>query len=138
MILSGRDLSWYIDQGKLKITPTVPQQFQQNGFDSILDQATRISGNFYLACTREVFELPNDLMAFVGIRSTWARLGFSVPLTIVDAGFRGNLTLEILNFGIHTIPVGERFAHLIFAKLTSPSEPYRGKYDQQTGITEAK
>src|ERR1700676_2069954 len=123
MIVSGRDLACYIAQGKLKISPTVPEQFQQNGFDAILDHCVDEGDHFYLACTRETFELPDDLMAFVGIRSTWARQGFSVPLTIVDAGFRGNLTLEILKFGTATLPIGQRFAHLIFAKLTSPSEP---------------
>jgi dCTP deaminase len=146
VILSGRDLAWYVEKGKLKITPSVPEQFQQNGFDAVLDQVSEGAdplyaavegGHFYLGCTRETFELPDDLMAFVGIRSTWARLGFSVPLTIVDAGFRGNLTLEILKFGRTPPPVGEPFAHLIFAKMTSPSAPYRGKYDQQSGITEA-
>jgi len=76
-------------------------------------------------------------MAFVEIRSTWARQGFMLPPTIVDAGFRGNLTLEIATLGKAELPVGKPFAHLIFAKLTNPTEPYRGKYDKQLGITKA-
>ena len=138
MILSGRDLSWYVETGKLKIEPSTPEQFQQNGFDCILEDIGEQDKHFALGCTREIFELPDDLMAFVGIRSSWARKGFSMPMTIVDAGFRGNLTLEIIRFGDADWPVGERFAHLIFAKLTSPSAPYRGKYDGQRGITGAR
>ena len=67
-----------------------------------------------------------------------------LPPTIVDAGFRGNLTLEILSMGYDgnnlppAPPVGERFAHLIFARTTGPCVPYRGKYAGQTGITEAR
>jgi len=137
MILSGRDLRWYIEQGKLKIDPVTPEQFQQNGVDLILERIEPHNRNFVLGCTRETVELPDDLMAFVELRSTWARKGFLLPPTIVDAGFRGTLTLEIVHFGIADFPLGQRFAHLIFAKLTSPTEPYRGKYDKQSGITEA-
>jgi dCTP deaminase len=138
MILSGRDLKWYIDCGSLRIDPVKPEQFQQNGIDLVLAHAKHQFKDFYLGCTAETLELPNDLMAFVELRSTWARLGFMLPPTIVDAGFRGNLTLEIVRFGVELLPVGQRFIHLIFAKLTSPTELYRGKYDQQSGVTGAK
>ncbi len=154
MILSGRDLAWYIETGKLKIDPVTPEQFQQNGVDLILadvrfvDQNLEVGfgggsagfhkGNFYLGCTREVLELPDDLMAFVELRSTWARRGLMLPPTIVDAGFCGNLTLEIGAWSDMDVPIGERFAHLIFAKLTSPAVPYSGKYQNQRGITGAK
>lgn len=91
-------------------------------------------------------ELPDDLMAFVELRSSWARRGYMLPPTIVDAGFKGNLTLEIwtamsaehIALGGQPMPVGERFAHLIFAKTTGPCVPYTGKYTGQRGITEAK
>lgn len=82
--------------------------------------------------------MPNDLMGFVELRSTWARSGIIIPPTIVDAGFRGNLTLEIVPFNDDPIPYGQRFAHLIFGKLTSPSASYAGKYQNQRGITGAR
>ncbi len=139
MILSGRDLQWYIETGKLKISPIVPEQFQQNGVDLILAECRSITlPLFYLGGTAEVIEMPDDLMAFVEIRSTWARSGFFLPPTIIDAGFCGNITLEILKVGTAEIPIGKPFAHIVFAKLSSPSLPYRGKYDGQRGITEAK
>ena len=106
----------------------------------VLADIVHKSGPFYLGCTREVVELPDDLMAFVEIRSTWARRGYFLPPTIVDAGFKGNLTLEILSFMESDLvsPLGQRFAHLIFAKTTGPCEPYEGKYTGQRGITEAR
>lgn len=139
MILSGRDLKMYIGIGKLKIAPVTDEQFQQNGIDLVLEDIRLMADNrFYLGCTREVLELPDDLMAFVELRSSWARQGFFLPPTIVDAGFKGNLTLEILAFMKHPrAALGKRFAHLIFAKTTSPCEPYTGKYTGQRGITES-
>ncbi len=144
MILSGRDLRWYIECGQLKIDPVLPEQFQQNGVDLILDRWEAKGYGFYLGVTRERLELPNDLMAFVQLRSTWARRGIMLPPTIVDAGFKGDLTLEILLCSPEMleqgriVPIGQRFAHLIFAKTSSPCEPYAGKYQGQSGITEAR
>lgn len=143
MILSGRDLQWYIETGKLVIDPVVETQFQQNGVDLVLESMKWEYGMFYLGCTREMIKLPDDLMAFVELRSSWARRGYFLPPTIVDAGFSGNLTLEVLvagkgATGSEDTPLGQRFAHLIFAKTTSPCVPYSGKYQHQTGITHAK
>jgi len=57
--------------------------------------------------------------------------------TIVDAGFEGNLTIELIGSAFPVrLYAGERFIHLVFAKLTSPVEkPYKGKYQRQRGVT---
>jgi dCTP deaminase len=137
MILSGRDIQWYVEQRKIVIEPCESIQYRQNGVDLILERIAMRAENFYLGCTREHLELPDDLMAFVQLRSSYARRGFMLPPTIVDAGFKGNLTLEIARFGYEMFPIGERFAHLIFARMSSPAVPYDGKYQHQTGITPA-
>lgn len=149
MILSGRDVKWYINQKKLVVRPIEDNQFQQNGIDLVLhsiDSGTddnicindmMYRNAFYLGRTKEYFEMPDDLMAFVQLRSTWARKGILLPPTVVDAGFKGTLTLEIFNCNYQKAPIGERFAHLIFAKLTGPSTPYSGKYQGQINITKA-
>lgn len=90
-----------------------------------------------LVTTLETITLPNDLMSFCELRSTFARLGISIPPTIVDAGFSGNLTIELLGGAapVRLYP-GTRFLHLVFAKLSSPvKRPYRGKYYRQKGVT---
>jgi len=139
MILSGRDLKWYIETGKLKIEGVELSQFQQNGIDIVLGSAERTQldkGGFCLATTREYFEMPDDLVALVGLRSTWARKGLSnLGPTWVDAGFHGEITLEIASWVKQTLPIGEPFAHLVFMRTTTPAEPYRGKYQGQRGIT---
>ena len=92
----------------------------------------------YLLTTRENIKMPNDLMGFCGLRSTFARLGFISPLTIIDAGFEGTLTIGVFyggNFPIK-VPVGCRFLHVVFAKLMSKAEtPYQGHYKKQKGVS---
>lgn len=91
----------------------------------------------YLFSTRERLELPNDVVGFCGLRSTFARLGFISPLTIVDAGFEGTLTIGMFYGGSNQIkiPVDCRFLHVVFAKLsTQVRTPNRGYYQGQKGI----
>jgi len=90
-----------------------------------------------LLATLEYIKLPHDVMAFVELRSTYARLGLSLPPTIVDSGFEGNITLEVIGSSFPVkLYAGERFAHIIFAKTVSPVEnPYKGRYQGQRGVT---
>lgn len=94
-------------------------------------------GERILLTTLEYLKLPEDIMAFVELRSSFARVGLTMPPTIIDAGFEGNVTLEIHG---SSFPVklyrGQRFAHIIFARTLSPVEnPYRGRYQGQRGVT---
>ncbi len=90
-----------------------------------------------LLSTKEYIEMPDDLMGFVELRSTWARHGFSMPPTIIDAGFKGTITLEVINNAPYTIALtpGQRFAHVIFMKTNNRVEgAYKGRYLGQHGI----
>jgi len=90
-----------------------------------------------LLTTLEYVELPADIMAFVELRSSFARLGLIMPPTIIDAGFKGNITLEIQGSAFPVkVYAGQRFAHIIFAKTLNPVEkPYEGRYQGQRGVT---
>ena len=90
----------------------------------------------YLLTTLEYIKLPPDLMAFVNQRSTVARLGLFIPPTIVDAGFEGELTIELIGgeFPV-ALKRGMRLLHLVFARLTTPTtKPYQGRYTRQKGV----
>jgi dCTP deaminase len=90
-----------------------------------------------LITTLERIKLPVDIMAFIELRSTYARLGLTIPPTVVDANFEGQLTVGVTgtSFPIK-LYVGDRILHLIFAKLINPvSKPYLGKYQYQRGVT---
>lgn len=139
MILTGRDVRWYVENNLLKFEPSLKdEQFQQNGIDLVLGdcRVPRIrKGDFCLGCTKEKITMPVDLMAFVALRSTWARCGLTfLGGTIIDAGFIGTITLEIGSFTDIDLPIGQRFIHLVFSKLSNPSVAYKGKYQNQSGI----
>ncbi len=86
--------------------------------------------------TIEYIRLPKDLMGFVNLRSSYARVGLSVPPTIIDANFEGQLTIELVGGDfLVRLYKGDSFLHVVFAKLTSPVEkPYKGRYQGQRGV----
>lgn len=85
--------------------------------------------------TLEYIKMPEDVIGLINLRSSYARLGIIIPPTIVDAKFEGQLTIGLMgsSFPIRLYP-GERIIHLILAKLSSPTRPYKGKYLGQRGI----
>ena len=91
-----------------------------------------------LLSTVEHVTLPDDLVGIVELRSTWARHGLSMPPTIIDAGFSGTVTLEVVNNAPYSIGIKKhtRFAHIIFIKTTSKVESSysTGSYSGQVGI----
>ncbi len=90
-----------------------------------------------LLSTQEYIEVPDDVAGFVELRSTWARHGLSMPPTIIDAGFKGTITLEVINNAPYAIKLRpkQRFAHVIFVKLQNRTgASYAGFYKGQLGI----
>jgi dCTP deaminase len=90
-----------------------------------------------LLSTSEYISVPRDVAGFVELRSTWARHGLSMPPTIIDAGFKGTVTLEVVNNAPYKILLrpGQRFAHVVFIKTNSEvSNKYNGFYNNQKGI----
>lgn len=101
-----------------------------------------LPGQFVLATTVEYFELPNDLTAFVEGRSSLGRMGLFIQNAgWVDPGFKGEITLELYNANRCAIKLkaGRRVGQLVFAKMDAPAQnPYRGKYQGQTGATASR
>lgn len=87
-----------------------------------------------LASTMEHFTMPDDCIAYVKDKSTWARRFVLVQNTIIEPGWRGFLTLEITYDGDDGIVIeaGSPIAQIVFHKLDEPTEaPYSGKYQDQ-------
>lgn len=99
-------------------------------------------GEFYLASSREHFNLPKNVIGFVKDKSTWARQGLSVFNTVIEPGWRGFLTLELKNQSVHTtlhMRPNMPIAQVIFMYLTREVEGYEGKYqDQERGPQRAR
>ncbi|MEM3377236.1 dCTP deaminase [Metallosphaera sp.] len=169
MILGDRDIKSYLEKGLIKIDPLSEDTIRENGVDlrigneiarfkkgGVFDPDKDNISNFIekeigdefiinphehvLLTTKEYVKLPNDVIAFVNLRSTFARLGLFIPPTIVDAGFEGELTIELVGSELPMkLKHGMRFIHLIFAKTLTPVErPYKGKYQNQRGVTISK
>lgn len=88
-------------------------------------------GELLLALSLEYLSLPNDLWGTLEGRSTWARLGLQVHATagMVDAGFRGFLTLELQNTGRLPLVLypGIRVAQMAFFPVSGIARPYGAK-----------
>lgn len=90
--------------------------------------------DFILASSMEEFNMPNNVLAYVKDKSTWARQGLAVQNTVIEPGWRGFLTLELTNhFGSPIkIEKGMPIAQIVFHKLMEATEqPYDGKYQDQ-------
>jgi dCTP deaminase len=89
-------------------------------------------GRFTLASIIEEFQMPQDLVAIVHDKSTWARQGLSVFNTVIEPGWHGFLTLELVFHGNEplVIPAGAGIAQVIFHKVTDIAQ-YEGKYQNQ-------
>jgi len=104
-------------------------------------------GQFIIATTLEYIKLPSYISARIEGRSSIARLGVIVHSTggFVDAGFEGQLTLEMSNINIVPVKLypGMKIAQLAFFMQDKPSEtPYSkrksSKYIKQEGPTPSK
>lgn len=89
-------------------------------------------GRFCLASAIEEFDMPNDLVGIVHDKSTWARRGLSVFNTVIEPGWKGFLTLELVYHGQDEliIPAGSGIAQVVFHETVVPSA-YKGKYQNQ-------
>ena len=158
MLLSDLEIVKRVEGGSLKVSPFDRKCVTPNGLDlrigeeavillpgseyssrkvGISDRLALPPSSVVLLLTLERLELPGDLVAHVNLRSTYARRGFLLPGTVVDAGYRGRLTLQVHSPPFPTeLTKGERFWHLIFHESHPASSGYNGRYQDSEGIVE--
>jgi dCTP deaminase len=134
------EIAHHKELGKDFIMDPASQEKIEKAYDIQKGQTELILGAHeqVLLSTVEHVDLPDDIVGVVELRSTWARHGLSMPPTIIDAGFRGTVTLEVFNnapYGIKLKP-NTRFAHIVFVKTSSRVEHSysSGSYSGQRGI----
>jgi dCTP deaminase len=105
-------------------------------------------GEFVLASTLEVISLGDQLAGRLEGKSSLGRLGLLVHSTagFIDAGFSGNVTLELSN--VANLPImlwpGMRIGQLCVFRLSSParwpygSAVYGSRYQGQRGPTASR
>ncbi len=98
-------------------------------------------GGFCLATTNEIVSLPDDISAYVEGRSSVGRAGLQVQNAgFIDAGFEGEITLELQNQSPFNLTIEPskilRICQIVFFKMTDKAlNPYDGKYQHQKGAT---
>ena len=104
-------------------------------------------GRFILACTEQMFNLPNHISAEYKLKSSMARIGLEhLNAGYCDAGWHGSvLTLELKNMtSDHIIALrkGDRIGQIVF--FTHQGVPKdrsyatRGRYNNDTTVSEIK
>ena len=100
---------------------------------------------FILGMSVERFVIPEDVIAIVTTKSTYARVGICLNMTPLESGWQGTVTIEIAN--LSQLPVrihpGEGIGQVIFYEGSAPClVPYNKKphamYQNQTGVTAAR
>lgn len=94
---------------------------------------------FVLAVTKEILNIPNGCTAFVEGRSSVGRSGLTIENAgLIDAGFRGTITLELFNATNYDMKIypGMRIGQITFNMNDAYSEKiYEGKYQGQIDVT---
>lgn len=104
------------------------------GYDIRIKQEVWLAPNnrFKLASAIEEFDMPSNLAGVVHDKSTWARRGLSVFNTVIEPGWKGFLTLELVYHGSEGILIraGSGIAQVLFHE-TAEAAVYDGKYQHQ-------
>ena len=134
----GSEIAFPVVNGEV-IDPTKDNPAKHFSIREIPDDGIIVPGNTsILLVTEEYIKMPRDVAALCGLRSSIARWGFVAPPTLIDAGFEGQLTIEVV--WTRPAPVrlykGIRFLHVVFFRLEGDVEmPYSGSYQGQRGVT---
>jgi len=121
----------------------------------MVDTFTLDPGEFMLAATNEVLNVPAHLVARVEGKSSLGRIGLAVHITagFIDCGFHGSVTLEIANLLGRPITLHRdmRIAQVAFTPMSAlphqlygatghyqnqpPGEPVESRYKMTTPTT---
>lgn len=150
MILSDSIITEYINKGYLVLKPFSLAYTQPNSYDVHLDKTILVDGDevtlpytinkgdFVLGCTQEYIEIPNGLVCQVDGKSTLGRKGLQIHVTAgwIDSGFKGKVTLEMVNFGKSmTLEEGMDIGQFIFMESYDCACLYNGHYQNQSKVT---
>ena len=111
----------------------VTQFYDPETPESLIVERHVHKGRFTLASAIEEFYMPDNLVGIVHDKSTWARFGLSVFNTVIEPGWHGFLTLELVYHGDNNlfIPAGSGIAQVVFHETTCAAR-YDGKYQRQS------
>ena len=131
--------SYDITLGDHWICPTRdPEEFR-------CEKLTLFPGEVVLATTREVIQMPRNVVGDLKLKSSLGRLWLNHSLSgWIDCNFHGQVTLELQNLGPYPrkLNTGMRVAQIVFLQMEEPpdrayGEDGTGHYQGQMGATRA-
>lgn len=142
MVLSSSVIRARLADKTLGIEPFSEESLQPSSYDLRSAEDTVIKkGTITLVPTIEFVSLPDDLCATLWGRSSFGRKGVVLGAGYIDPGFRGNLTLCLVNFGSEDIPItkGMRVVQMVIHPVEGKVEsPYQGHYQDSHGAVTSK
>lgn len=103
--------------------------------DNTGDQFILLPNSCVLATSREIFDLPDGIMALSFGKSTLARINLVTHVTPLEAGWRGHLTIEIANLNRRTkivLNAGMPITQIVFFRVSGSA--YTGQYQNQPPV----
>jgi len=81
--------------------------------------------------------MPEDVFGIAVGKSTYARAGIIVNMTPLEPGWRGVLTIELVNASPHPVKlyIGYGIAQIVFFRGGPPRAGYVGRFQDQSGVT---
>ena len=145
MILSSREILRRLGEqgpdGTLVIRPYGNECQQPASYDLRVAEETCLHPGFCtLVHSLEWVELPADLAATIRTRSSYGRQGVLVTAGFVDPGFRGQLTLGLVNMGSDVIRLekNDRVVQMILHEVLGAEQTYAGRYQDSSGVVRAR
>jgi dCTP deaminase len=125
----------------LIISPFAPESLQPASYDLRASQDIVLPrGTCTLVPSLEWVELPADLAATLRCRSSYGRRGLLISAGFVDPGFRGQLTLCLVNMGDEDIELKKstRVVQMIVHEVRDGGMLYNGRYQDSHGAIDAR
>ena len=91
-------------------------------------------GQAALVGIMEHFSMPPGVVGFAKDKGTWARQHLHVGQAVLEPGWKGFLTLSIVNLGPEALTIvhGDPIAQIVFQWISEvPENTYTGKYQGQ-------
>jgi dCTP deaminase len=130
-----------VDGHDLIITPFSRECLQPASYDlRVAHDMVLPRGSCSLVPTLEWVELPMDLAATLRCRSSFGRKGIMIGAGFVDPGFRGQLTLCLVNMGAEEVPLiqNNRVVQMIIHEVKGGNRLYEGRYQDSHGVIHSR
>lgn len=122
----------------LKPGEVTEDMFHTNEITMECDAFILEAGEFCLAESEQYFKMPDNVTGLVKDKSTYARMGISLFNTVIEPGWNGILTLEIVNHSKRPVALypGRGIAQILFYGNEHCENPYgkEGKYQDAEGL----